>query len=369
MERLTKKELRALLECIKEGYPICDRETLQRVLSRLSKIVPTEVISYNRSNPLGRWSGCAIYPNIAHTPSQKKIFERVHGHPVFTHHAKTHVVRALNITEFLMECQFHAPGVTQQLLTAVGVKYRKGAQVIKEVAPNSKHKNSAEHDKIVLKLLRSHLLQAHHNAETVGHMQQTMTLVDRALDRLHLGLIVIRPDGKVGLATTCAVQQVRNYLGHLVLRGNCLPEVVAKWVRNQEAASRGEDDVFPQRDPLVLQYKGKRLVIRLVSDLAQRLLMLEEQPITTQPQSPAPFGLSPREAQVLDWVAQGKTNKEIGVILDLSPRTVQKHLEHIYRKIYVESRTAAAAKAYEIALIASKQTSMFFIIVISSLMI
>ena len=43
MERLTKKELRALLECIKECYPICDLETFaQRVVSRLSKIVPAE---------------------------------------------------------------------------------------------------------------------------------------------------------------------------------------------------------------------------------------------------------------------------------------------------------------------------------------
>src|SRR5258708_3049749 len=55
--------------------------------------------------------------------------------------------------------------------------------------------------------------------------------------------------------------------------------------------------------------------------------------------------------------------------LDTSPRTVQKHLEHIYQKIGVESRTAAAAKAYEIALIPSKQTVMFFLIVISSLTI
>jgi DNA-binding CsgD family transcriptional regulator len=69
----------------------------------------------------------------------------------------------------------------------------------------------------------------------------------------------------------------------------------------------------------------------------------------------------------LDWVAQGKTNKEIGVILEVSPRTVQKHLEHIYQKIGVESRTAAAAKAYEMASLASKQISMFFLVFISSL--
>jgi Bacterial regulatory proteins, luxR family len=60
-----------------------------------------------------------------------------------------------------------------------------------------------------------------------------------------------------------------------------------------------------------------------------------------------------------DWVAQGKSNKEIGDILELSPRTVQKHLEHIYRKIPVESRTAAAAKAYESGLVASKQIGRF----------
>ncbi len=69
----------------------------------------------------------------------------------------------------------------------------------------------------------------------------------------------------------------------------------------------------------------------------------------------------------MDWVAQGKTNKEIGVILELSPRTVQKHLEHIYRKIYVESRTAAAAKAYELASIASKQTASFALSLVTSL--
>ena len=100
-------------------------------------------------------------------------------------------------------------------------------------------------------------------------------------------------------------------------------------------------------------------MIRLISDSDQKLLLLEEHPTTMQLQSLVPFGLSPREAQVLDWVAQGKTNKDIGVILELSPRTVQKHLEHIYRKIYVESRTAAAAKAYEITSMATNQTVNF----------
>ena len=90
----------------------------------------------------------------------------------------------------------------------------------------------------------------------------------------------------------------------------------------------------------------------------QRLLVLEEQLATTlKPKSVVPFCLSPREGQVLDWVSQGKTNKEVGMILELSPRTVEKHLEHIYQKIGVESRTAAAAKVHEIKSMTDEQKS------------
>jgi DNA-binding CsgD family transcriptional regulator len=49
-----------------------------------------------------------------------------------------------------------------------------------------------------------------------------------------------------------------------------------------------------------------------------------------------------REAEVLQWLCQGKTNQEIGIILDISFRTVKKHLERIYQKIGVENRTTAA---------------------------
>lgn len=58
----------------------------------------------------------------------------------------------------------------------------------------------------------------------------------------------------------------------------------------------------------------------------------------------AAFGLTPREAEILMWISRGKTNKEVGLILDTSPRTVNKHLEHIFEKLGVPTRTAAVAK-------------------------
>lgn len=57
------------------------------------------------------------------------------------------------------------------------------------------------------------------------------------------------------------------------------------------------------------------------------------------------FGLTEREAEVLLWIARGKANRDIGEILGLSPRTVNKHLEQIFPKLGVENRASAAVRA------------------------
>ena len=59
------------------------------------------------------------------------------------------------------------------------------------------------------------------------------------------------------------------------------------------------------------------------------------------------LGLTPREAEVLFWVARGKTNDEIATVLSIGLTTVKKHLESTYAKLGVENRTTAAAMALE----------------------
>ena len=60
---------------------------------------------------------------------------------------------------------------------------------------------------------------------------------------------------------------------------------------------------------------------------------------------PMPAELTPRERDVLRWLAGGKTDADIGALLGISVRTVHKHLEHIYVKLGVETRTAAVMRA------------------------
>ncbi len=68
-----------------------------------------------------------------------------------------------------------------------------------------------------------------------------------------------------------------------------------------------------------------------------------------RPPAPAPPGLTLREGEVMRWLSCGKTDAEIAALLGISPRTVQKHLEHVYVKLGVETRTAAVMRTLAIS--------------------
>src|SRR5262245_10976646 len=156
MERLTKKELRALLEFIKECYLICDLETFaQRVASRLSKILPIEIISHNGINPRAPQNVYpTAYPYAAHARSPKQIFEPCkHEHPAVDHRAR--------IRENPQK-QFHRLELHNNFYRHCGDKNRLVPGLAKDVAVNCKIKNLRVH-KLLLNLLSTHLHQAYRN--------------------------------------------------------------------------------------------------------------------------------------------------------------------------------------------------------------
>ena len=122
-------------------------------------------------------------------------------------------------------------------------------------------------------------------------------------------------------------------------------EVIPNLLGHQAAALAQADAIGPPRHPLLVEQEGKQFRVRLLSEPGQNTLLLEERRTAIDPTTLERFGLSRREAEVLAWVAQGKTNGEIGIILGISPRTVGKHLEQIFHTLGVETRTAAALMA------------------------
>ncbi|MFP5340674.1 MAG: helix-turn-helix transcriptional regulator, partial [Gammaproteobacteria bacterium] len=120
---------------------------------------------------------------------------------------------------------------------------------------------------------------------------------------------------------------------------------VREWIRRSAAPVDGAD---PEPRPLALAGGSTALNLHFLGAMSggHYLLLVEENQENRVADALADaYRLTGREVEVLMWVAKGKTNRDIGDILDLSPRTVNKHLEHIYVKLGVETRTAAAALA------------------------
>lgn len=181
-------------------------------------------------------------------------------------------------------------------------------------------------------------------ARIAAHMQSArlMKQARDALDTFGQASLALHPDG-----TRLAWQtpQARRFLQDFQLgRGDEVPEVLRSWF----AGALGARQAGREQPPLVVSRGPGRLVfslhgqgrdgewlvaLRVESDAAAVEALLQG------------FRLTQREAEVLYWVIKGKTNRDIGDILGTSPRTVHKHLEHVFAKLGVETRTAAAALA------------------------
>jgi DNA-binding NarL/FixJ family response regulator len=118
-----------------------------------------------------------------------------------------------------------------------------------------------------------------------------------------------------------------------------LPEQVIRWLHALPESGSPAASIRVQIDGRALQisYIGQvgayEILLRLSTDeMRDEVQVLQKR-----------LALTAREAEVLLWVGHGKSNREIAAILDLSHRTINKHLDQIYTKLGVENRTAAAA--------------------------
>ena len=99
--------------------------------------------------------------------------------------------------------------------------------------------------------------------------------------------------------------------------------------------SRWEND-FTERDRQLLN------LMRPGFDAAHRDTQLRTAHRALQGRPLADYGLTPREAEIARWLAAGKQNPEMAIILDTNVRTIEKHMEHVLHKLGAENRTAAA---------------------------
>ncbi|OZI66814.1 response regulator transcription factor [Bordetella genomosp. 11] len=197
---------------------------------------------------------------------------------------------------------------------------------------------------VVLARLQAHLRNA-----------RMMSVAINAMDAVANAVVVLDEAGAVTWKTAKARLWLAEYFGRDE-PGRDLPAPLAAWVAQQLSRSdtRGGSDAGADvagGDPadFVRQTGDRQLRVRLTASrkAGEYVLLMDERCAPADPASSlaATYQLTAREREVLIWLAKGKTNRDISDILGMSPRTVNKHLEHVYVKLGVETRAAATALA------------------------
>ena len=156
----------------------------------------------------------------------------------------------------------------------------------------------------------------------------------QALDTLGQNSLAVDAAGNILWSTPNTHSLLAGYGADQQWISTTLPIYIAPWLKAGAI------------EPLLIEDLSEPLLVKTMDkELAEeRLLVIEP---ANKPKEEdllrEKFELTPRESEVLTWISRGKTNQEIAMILDFSPRTVNKHLEQIFRKLGVENRTTAAA--------------------------
>ncbi|MDE1513657.1 MAG: response regulator [Vibrio sp.] len=179
-----------------------------------------------------------------------------------------------------------------------------------------------------------------------SHNAQVAKSAQAALDYAGQFLCCVSSHGDLAWATPqaqkllCENNHCADSAYHLTETWACLQTDIAQWLNQSDSTT-----------PLILTQFDSPLAASLAGnyDHSHQLIRIQlPKQAGTAEDLRVEFNLTKRESEVLYWICFGKTNWEIAQILAMSPRTVNKHLEQIYKKLAVDNRTSAASMSVRV---------------------
>ncbi|NOT96223.1 MAG: hypothetical protein HOP00_07925 [Nitrospira sp.] len=326
---------------------------VSHLLSGLQTLIPTDYNSWKEITLQGRPQVTGVFsPHNSTAASLLPVFQRHVGeHPICNYWRRSgqhvgafswsDVVSRREFESLPLYEEFYRPlGIQHQLVVALEVR---PSQLI-YLALNRGHTPFTERERQLLTEIQPHASQALQQLREVHRLRSTLASFETLVDTLNQGILCLSPLNRISWTSTRARNFLQTYWRSSPGTAS-LPDMLLAWLlKSQATAGTGE----AVRGPLIIQSQTGRLVVRLLVEKKERYLFFEEVAMQPTFEGLKRVGLTDREAEVLRWVAQGKSNDETAAILTVCSQTIKKHLERIYSVLGVTNRTEAALKAQDI---------------------
>jgi DNA-binding CsgD family transcriptional regulator len=283
-----------------------------------------------------------------YTAEEMEIFAAfIHENPLVEALIIQRLAGALKITDLVtpneferttLYNEFYRPaGVRNQLVTPMVIS----DDLMITCSINIGDKDFSDRDKTMLNTIAPHLTNAIRNAFAYQRLNSVLEIEAR-------GIVALGANEKPLFISESARLLLESYFADEKFPADALPGDLASWVKQSGALIAQSEFVSPVAPFRVANQKGE-LIVRFLynAETREKTLLLEEKEFHS-PRSFANLGLTKRETEILFLITQGKTDDVIATLCNISLRTVHKHVENIYTKLGVETRTGAMLAALKL---------------------
>jgi DNA-binding CsgD family transcriptional regulator len=319
------------------------------VLESLSVAVECDIGSYNEIDPVTQRAVYHVHPGeeMPISPdADRDAFPRlVLQNPILRFQRATGDASAKRISDFITRIELHQLELYQKVYRYLGVEFQVALGLVTKeplvvaIALSRRERDFDDEDVTLLNVLRPYLVEIYRNVQDLSELEHPPALSPGDCR----GVIYLDPQGYRAECSSLTLELLTRHFG-APRSPSGLPDVVNAWVVVQRVR-RLEDGRPRLHLPLVSVVDDREAVARFIAGTENRpdVVIVDERALVRGAADLLPLGLTGREAELLFLLIQGTSTFAISQRLRVSTGTVNKHLQHIYRKLGVSNRTAATA--------------------------
>jgi DNA-binding CsgD family transcriptional regulator len=333
MRTLEQSDVTGLLSLVAEIAVLDDvRPFPPELLSRLGELFAGAEVSYSELDRLRQRSILAassegFESDAPDDDGTREYFRLAHEHPVCSYRTRTDDwTSAHKASDFSSQREFERSEIWNELYRADGIHYWLDVGIAPS-GPRTRvfiltrgDADFDERDRLVLDLLQPHLQKRYDDARTAADAADALaTLEEGSTDDLS-EVVLCTELGVLEFASPKSRDLLATYFGSC---NGKLPEGLLAALRSS-------------RDTVTIDREGQRLTVRAARSAGMLILLLGERDARLE-------RLTARQLEILEQVATGATDAAVAAVLGIAAATVKKHLEQIYERLDVHTRTAATA--------------------------